>query len=867
MKRLMIYTAIFSAAVCSLIGGSLQAEGPELELHPNAQCFVEGDTLIMNLRVINSGGPAKVNFAAMLEAYGMYFFYPEFGEELELIEVPLPAEFEATVELLRVNFNFELYGMDVVFHAAFLNEEATELYNEDCYDFSVIELYSNEESRTTVLDILYTNDIHSYLLPFNQGSMGGIARAASIISDRRMTNQSLGIETIVLDSGDVGEGTLFFEYDQWKSQLEIMDMMEYEAIQIGNHDFLFGVQPLWDSISAAFPPKLPGGPPEADNLRFFWGNVDSEDLSAEWVTPEIIDYFDSVFDRSRIFTKGCIQAGVVGLATTSSVYASSCSEEGLDFLDAYEYLGEEIDHLHNQGADAIIAISHMGYEPDLELAATAVGIESGRPLDIIVSAHSHTQLNHAEEVPNAGTMGNPNTYVVQAHSYGQFVGAVEIEVDPSADSVMLNDSYLIQVDDTVEEDADIAALVSEAKAGVDAIFGSPFETVLGDCEFLMPAQVNAESGLGNLITDSFMEASAQTGTPLDMCFYIEDQIRNDLFAGPVTEADVFNILSLHRTDHTGTERNSIMYLDIPGGEIYVRSAFFEPPFDFFMMSRTELVLEIILGIDDMDIVQTLFGGEIVGYPQWGGLTAVVDWEAVPLDRIDPANLMITGEVFDPEMDYRLGMNSSIVDQAFGYLNYLFQRDIDGDPETSDTEPVFNMPQDTGIEEWLALRDMIENLGTVTEGCTVIAGDRLRSVQPDLLIDGPEITFDPEPASPGQTVQINAVLRNIGDTGVDEATVEFYYDATPDDRTDDAHHHTGFHGDAWVKIGETVASVGPYPDYTEVVVNWETDAGLPSNEYRVFAVITDVISQDGEEKITGNNRGMTLSNTVEITDSF
>jgi 5'-nucleotidase len=90
------------------------------------------------------------------------------------------------------------------------------------------------------LTILHTNDIHSTLRPAKEDvyGLGGLPRLKTVIDQRRAANS--GHPTLLLDAGDFSEGNIIYSLDQGRSMVEALTRMGYDAVVLGNHDFLDG---------------------------------------------------------------------------------------------------------------------------------------------------------------------------------------------------------------------------------------------------------------------------------------------------------------------------------------------------------------------------------------------------------------------------------------------------------------------------------------------------------------------------------------------------------------------------------------------------------------------------------------------------
>jgi 5'-nucleotidase len=108
---------------------------------------------------------------------------------------------------------------------------------------------------TNRLTVLHTNDVHSRLDPFpmdgsrNQG-LGGVAARAALIQEIR----DEGDELLLLDAGDIFQGTPYFNLYKGEPEIKAMSMMGYDAVTMGNHDFDAGIENFASQLQhASFP--------------------------------------------------------------------------------------------------------------------------------------------------------------------------------------------------------------------------------------------------------------------------------------------------------------------------------------------------------------------------------------------------------------------------------------------------------------------------------------------------------------------------------------------------------------------------------------------------------------------------------------
>lgn len=113
-------------------------------------------------------------------------------------------------------------------------------------------LQSFSTSKTRKISILHTNDVHSHIDPFGpddgrNANKGGVARRASLITNIRKENPN----TLLLDAGDIFQGTPYFNYYDGELEFKLMSMLNYDLATIGNHDFDNGVNELYAQLPHA----------------------------------------------------------------------------------------------------------------------------------------------------------------------------------------------------------------------------------------------------------------------------------------------------------------------------------------------------------------------------------------------------------------------------------------------------------------------------------------------------------------------------------------------------------------------------------------------------------------------------------------
>lgn len=234
------------------------------------------------------------------------------------------------------------------------------------------------EERIELL-VLHINDLHSRIEPFASNhpmaGKGGIANLATLIQQHKSKNQHI----LLLDCGDVFQGTPYFNLFGGELEYKWMQNMGFHATTMGNHDFDNGIEHLANMLQ-----KNPGIPMLNCNY----------DLSQTALNPHVKPH--------RIVKIGTKTIGITGVGISPENLILERMIPGLRYHDPVEPLQKTVDYLRTSGGcDAVFVISHLGYSydtdkiDDLKLAAKTHGITA------IVGGHTHTFLEKATSVKNA----------------------------------------------------------------------------------------------------------------------------------------------------------------------------------------------------------------------------------------------------------------------------------------------------------------------------------------------------------------------------------------------------------------------------------------------------------------------------------
>ena len=283
-----------------------------------------------------------------------------------------------------------------------------------------LSLSSFSNDKNNHLTILHTNDVHSYIDPFpadhpKNPNMGGVSRRASIIENIRKENPNV----LLLDAGDIFQGTPYFNYYGGELEFKLMSMMQYDATTIGNHDFDNGLKGIVSQMPHA-------------TFDFISSNYDFKNT-----------IMDGYVKPYKIFNKNGIKVGVFGLGIELSGLVDKKNYNETIYNNPVETAQEMVRILkYEKKCDIIICLSHLGYkyntEPDricdLKLA------ELTKDIDLIIGGHTHTFLDKPTIVKN---LDQKEVLVNQVGCYGINLGRIDFYFDSNKQKLTDGKSIIV----------------------------------------------------------------------------------------------------------------------------------------------------------------------------------------------------------------------------------------------------------------------------------------------------------------------------------------------------------------------------------------------------------------------------------------
>lgn len=457
------------------------------------------------------------------------------------------------------------------------------------------------------LRILHTNDTHANL-DTKDNSPDNIARRITAIKQSRQQAK----HSILVDAGDVFSGTLYFNKYEGLADLAFMNLIGYDAMTFGNHEFDRGPSALYNFVSkAAFPfvsSNIDFGKEPALSGLFKEGQTAGTAANAA-----IYPYMVKEIGGERI--------GLIGLTTEETEILASPGPN-IRFNNHVESARAAVQALEAAGVDKIVALSHLGYNVDQALADQVAGI------DIIVGGHSHTKLDRPE-IRQAH--GYPQL-IVQAHEKSNYLGELDVTFNPEG-VITSYDGRLVDLNAktggsyTIPADPEALELLNKTyKPGVEELSGA----VVGESAVLLDGirdnVRSKETNLGNVITDA-MRIKAEA----DVAIQNGGGIRASIDIGGVTQGEVITVLPFN---------NDLVTLEMTGQEI---------------------IDSLEIGVSTVETKQGRF-------PHVSGMKYYYDSTKPPLSRIVSVQILKDGQYtpIDPAAMYTVATNAFIAGGGDGY---------------------------------------------------------------------------------------------------------------------------------------------------------------------------------------------------------
>lgn len=257
------------------------------------------------------------------------------------------------------------------------------------------------KTEQTKLTILHTNDWHSRIEPFPKdagkfANMGGAAYRSALIKKIRAEEKHV----LLLDAGDIFQGTPYFNFFEGELEYKLMSAMGYDVATLGNHDFDNGIEGIVNQLHHA---------------KFEFVNC-NYDFSSTLLNGKVKPY--------KVIKKGALKIGIIGVGIDLNGLVPNELWSGIKYKDPIAIANALANDLkQTQKCDYVICLSHLGYEYANDKLSDKVFARNSSNIDLIIGGHTHTFLPEPVRVNN---LQNKEVIINQVGWAGLQLGRIDV---------------------------------------------------------------------------------------------------------------------------------------------------------------------------------------------------------------------------------------------------------------------------------------------------------------------------------------------------------------------------------------------------------------------------------------------------------
>ena len=449
--------------------------------------------------------------------------------------------------------------------------------------------YSGAQDNVKELSILHWNDFHARNVPYKTSKkkdgetvnyfVGGTASLLGYLNKLRDD------KSLVLHGGDDYQGSPISSITKGLSQIELLKLFNLDAFVVGNHEFDYGSLVLAEGLS----------------------QLNCDVLSANLYIPAENKNFAKSY---TIKEKNGIRIGILGVSPEDlQSLTLPKNVELITVLNTDSVITANLSELKNQNCDLIVLLSHNGVEQDSVYAS-----KFHKDIDVIVGGHSHTPIFKPKVIDG--------TLIVQAGSYGKYLGKLDLKVDTERDTIV---EFFGKLNETVLDSSMFDKTAGEKVNAMIASIEPEMKKVIGKLEVDWK-----KNNCGQWTADAL-----RTMFNTDIAFLNAGSIRKDMLKGDITVGDIWEINPFG---------NNIMTFSVKGKTI-----------------RKMIANNVRMASKDE---------ELNGYDMiiFSGMVVRVDPGKITADNDDfILSIEIDGSQIDVEKDYSIVTNSYTASQAKKYF--------------------------------------------------------------------------------------------------------------------------------------------------------------------------------------------------------
>jgi 5'-nucleotidase / UDP-sugar diphosphatase len=353
--------------------------------------------------------------------------------------------------------------------------------------------------KTGELILLHTNDHHGAVLPNN--GRGGLAETAAFVKAVKALNDNV----LLLDAGDINTGSALSNMFNAEPDILAYNMMGYDAVVFGNHEFDGNQDKLNKQIQLA-------------KFQFVSSNIKTQDGKFLGGNQYIVKKY------------GGITVGIFGITTLRTKTIAS-PDKSLVFINEIDAARDAVSVLRDvEKADIIIGLAHMGDVKETPDHITSVDLAGAVPgIDIIIDGHSHSFFKEP--------LKSGSTWIISANEWGKYVGYAKLSIVNGKIAGFLWEPIPIGPDPAVAEM--LKPYIEKAGASLKEVIGEAAETFV----FGNRLTRYQETAVGNIVTDAnAWYFKTISGMDIDFVMHNGGNIRAELPKGPITQERILTIL-------------------------------------------------------------------------------------------------------------------------------------------------------------------------------------------------------------------------------------------------------------------------------------------------------------------------------------
>ncbi|MCL6349605.1 bifunctional UDP-sugar hydrolase/5'-nucleotidase UshA [Pectobacterium polaris] len=416
-----------------------------------------------------------------------------------------------------------------------------------------------EKDKTYAITILHTNDHHGHFWHNDHGEYG-LAAQKTLVDQIRQEVASKGGSVLLLSGGDINTGVPESDLQDAEPDFRGMNMVGYDAMALGNHEFdnplsILRQQEKW----AKFPLLSANIYQKSTNQR--------------------------LFKPYALFDKQGVKIAVIGLTTDDTAKLGNPEYfTDIEFRNPSTEAKQVVEQLRkSEKPDVIIAATHMGHYDDGNHGSNAPGdVEMARSLpagylDMIVGGHSQDPVCMAQEnkkqvdyVP--GTPCAPDrqngTWIVQAHEWGKYVGRADFTFRNGElklehyQLIPINLKKKVEKDGKTErvfytheitQDSDVMKMLTPFQEKGQAQLGIKIGSVKGKLEGDRNQVRFRQTNLAHLLLSAQLERAGA-----DFAIMSGGGVRDSIESGDITYKDVLKVQPF---------ANTLVYVDMKGSDV------------------------------------------------------------------------------------------------------------------------------------------------------------------------------------------------------------------------------------------------------------------------------------------------------------